>query len=251
MLIVFEGIDAIGKTTLAKELAEKWNIKYFRGGGWQRGTPLEKRAQQEGASARNKYFGLMQLGCLRDLQKLAKENEVTVVDRLVVVDIAHHLAFAYNEDSGDFSEEAQKIARGQLGKYLPEGEMESASKRGIDRKQIAGIVLDITDIDTAEERIRSSLKDEGIMELPEGTISLREWLRGHNHLPEADTLERFEAKRQAWLWCAKELGWKVIDASGSKEEVFKNITGILERNRVFIERLQTAGESIAGRKEKE
>lgn len=252
MLIVFEGIDATGKTTLAKEFAERWNVKYFKGGGWQRGTLLEKRAQQEGAGARDRYFDLMQLGRLRDLQKLAKETEVTIVDRLVIVDIAHHLAFAYNKKSGDFSEEAKKTARGQFKKYLPEEEAGLASKRGIDRKQIMGIVLDITDIGTIEERIRNNLKDEGIMELPEGTISLREWLKSHNHLSEADTLERFEAKRLAWLWCAKELGWKVIDASGSKEKVLGKVVDFLREKRILPEgQIGTKESEVTRGKEKE
>lgn len=229
MLIVFEGIDATGKTTLAKELSERWKIPYFKGGGWQRDTRLGERAKQEGIGARERYFDLMQLDRLRELKKAMADGKNILADRLVFIDVAHHLSLGWDETTKEFSEESKIQALQDLRTFLPpKGEV--VSKRAIPREQILGIVFDVADKGFIVERMREKF---GLPATEEKDLA--SWLKENGYFPEADIIEKFEVKRQAWLWCAEKLGWKVIDASGSKEEVFGLVTEYLKEKDVKIE----------------
>jgi len=212
--IAIEGLDLVGKTTQAERLADDLGVDYIKGGGWQTGSKLAQRTSREGS--RDHYFSLMQMKFLGDLAEKASEAEIAgregvvgIVDRLVVVDIAHHLSKSWDETKKGFSKEAKEKARQSLKKFMPKG--------------ILGIVLDVSDKGVLEERIN---RDDG--DRVEET--------------ESDTLNRFEAKRAAWLWCAQELGWTVINAEGTRDEVFQRIREYLGEQGVLPEGQKTAVE---------
>ncbi|MBU2591967.1 MAG: hypothetical protein ABH867_04825 [Patescibacteria group bacterium] len=214
ILLVFEGVDATGKTTLAKRLARELKVEYIRGGGWFGESDLAKRSTREGS--RDFYYSLMQMRQVRETkakleESKRKEGIVGILDRLVLVDVAHRLAFEY-DGFNDFTEKATDKARQALRKFIPEG--------------VWGIVLDVGDKEVVSGRILSKMSLEG-KSVPTGADFLS-WLREHGYLPEADTLGRFAAKRAAWLWCAQELKWPVVDASGSEEKVYGKVKTLLE-----------------------
>jgi thymidylate kinase len=200
-LIAIEGLDGTGKTLQAKRLAQAMGVEYHKGGGWDKDSELARRYAREGN--RDLYFSLMQRRFVRGIKEMLeqkKEGIVGVADRLVLVDVAHHLSFFFDPESTSFPEEERKIALSYLKKHIPEGTF--------------GIVLDVSDPAILEQRIKQKKEFD---------------------LTEQDTLDRFEAKRAAWLWCADALGWEIVDATGSEEEVFKKIRACLEKNRVLPE----------------
>lgn len=198
-LIVIEGLDGTGKTTQAKRLAEALGVDYIKGGGWTADSKLAERTKREGS--RDRYFSLMQLSLLREIRKRLKEERegiTGVVDRLVLVDVAHHLSLTW--DGKGFPEEKKLWARQALLKYIPEG--------------ILGIVLDVDDKSILEKRIsRKEVSD----------------------VTESDTLNRFEAKRTAWLVCAEMLSWEVVSAEGPENEVYGRIVEFLEKKGILPE----------------
>lgn len=214
--IIVEGLDGVGKTVQAEKLAKALGVEYLKGGGWLASSDLEKRAQRVGN--RDRYFSLMQMKMVRDLKKRLKESGqeeiVGVLDRFVLVDVAHILAGSWDESKRDFSEEAKEKARESLKRFIPEG--------------VWGIVLDVPDKRIIEERLRHRLNP------PPGTEFIS-WLRENKHEPETDTLERFEAKRAAWQWCAQELGWGIVDGTGAEGEVFGRIQGVLTQQSIWPE----------------
>jgi len=247
MLIVFEGIDATGKTTLAKELSERWKIPYFKGGGWQRDTRIGERAKQEGIGARDRYFALMQLERLGELKKTTGDGKNIIVDRLVLVDVAHHLALGWDETTKDFSQESKIQALQSLKTFLPPKGEVVTSKRAIPRKEVLGIVFDVADKGFIIERMIEKFGFSAT-----GEKDLVSWLKENGYFPEADTIEKFEVKRQAWLWCAEQLGWKVIDASGSKEKVLGKVVDFLREKRILPEgQIGTKESEVTRGKEKE
>ncbi len=209
-LIVIEGIDGAGKTTQAKWLSKKLGAKYIKGGGWQTNSPLASRAEREGS--RNRYFSLMQLKQLREVQKMIKEhqgeNVTGVVDRLVLVDVAHILSLTWDKEKKDFPKEAKETARLSLKEHIPEN--------------VLGIIIDIADKQIIEQRIKGR----------------------SDRLPETDTLKRFEAKREAYTWCAKELGWEIINGEGTVTEVNEKIETTLNRRGVILERISSGGKEL-------
>lgn len=197
-LIAIEGLDGTGKTAQAKELAKTLGVEYIKGGGWLADSKLAERASREGN--RDRYFSLIQLSLLKEIRKRLKEGKegiVGVVDRLVLVDVAHHLSKFW--DGNSFPEEKRLWAKQTLLKYVPEG--------------VLGIVLD-ADEDILRERISKKRALD---------------------VTESDTLNRFEAKRAAWLVCAEMLNWKVISAKGSEGEVYERIVEFLREKSISPE----------------
>lgn len=207
-VIVVEGLDGVGKTLQAGKLAKALGVEYLKGGGWLANSDLGERAQCVGN--RDRYFSLMQMRKVRDLEKRLRESGqeemVGVLDRFVLVDVAHILAGSWDGNKNDFSEEAKEKARESLKRFVPE--------------EAWGIVLDVPDKRIIEERIKHRLN-------PPPEAEFISWLRGNNYEPEADALERFEAKRAAWQWCARELNWAIVDGAGTEEEVFGRIQSAL------------------------
>lgn len=215
-VIVIEGLDGVGKTIQADKLARALGVDYLKGGGWLANSDLGERSRREGN--RDHYFSLMQMRMVRDLKKRWEESKqegiMGVSDRFVLVDVAHILAGSWDENKRDFPEEAKENARESLKRFVPE--------------EVWGIVLDVPDKTVIEERIKRRLG------IPAGVESIF-WLRQNDHQPEADTLERFEAKRAAWQWCGQELNWKIIDGMGTEEEVFGKIQGVLAHQGIWPE----------------
>lgn len=90
------------------------------------------------------------------------------------------------------------------------------------QKGVLGIVLDVDDKGILEDRIdRKKAAD----------------------VTESDTLNRFEAKRVAWLACAEMLGWEVISAEGSENEVYGKIIEFLREKGISPEG-QTVGKEV-------
>lgn len=221
-VIVIEGVDGVGKTAQAEKLAGNLGVEYIKGGGWQRDSSLAQRARRE--ESRDHYFSLMQLKKVKAIENKLRTCEsrgkvIAVVDRFVLVDVAHILSKSWDETSGDFPREAKQAARQSLGKFIPE--------------ETLGIVLDISDKRVIEGRIRSRLKQEGETVSPDKGLS--SWLLQNGYLSEADTLARFKAKREAWSWCARELGWGIINGEGTEEEVYKKIKDFLKERGIWPE----------------
>jgi thymidylate kinase len=195
-IIVFEGVDGVGKTVQAKRLAAALGVEYLKGGGWQADSDLARRSRRWGN--RDRYFSLIQMRFVRDLgEKLSTMGEGkigAVADRFVLADVAHILSKFWNESTKSFTGEAEETAADSLARFIPEG--------------VWGIILDVSDEKIIEGRIQN---------------------RGSISEGEVDTLQRFEAKRQAWLWCGHKLGWGIVDAIGTEDEVFGRIKGVLEQ----------------------
>lgn len=229
VLIVLEGLDALGKTTQAKILAERLGVPYIKGGGWFGDSNLATRASREGN--RDRYFSLMQLKQVREIAHILrnhKESEgiIGIVDRFILVDVAHILSRSWNEEGHNFAPEAEELSRKTLDRYLS--------------LEIHGIVLDTEKPDLIKERIRSNFRNKGI-DLPFNTNELIAYLK-HSDPTDADTLERFCAKRAAWRWCANYLNWPLVSAEGTESETTNRLLTVIEGN--IINREQETGKPI-------
>ena len=206
-IIIIEGLDGTGKSVQAKLLAEKIGGEYIKGGGWNKDSNLAQRKMN-----RNTMFTLMQMEKGRELRErqMAETKSVLVVDRFGLVDITHWLAKGWKEENKRFTEESLEQARKNLDLFFGKG------KRAIRSEEIVGFILDIGDKQVLKERINS--RDGG-----GGTET------------DVDTLRRFEAKREAYRWCAKELGWRLVNAEGTREEVAKVIWAEVEKRVIMVE----------------
>ncbi|HUW24693.1 MAG TPA: hypothetical protein VMW04_03640 [Patescibacteria group bacterium] len=238
MIIAIEGLDGIGKTTLAREIASKYGFPYFKGGGWKPDSPWGRRFVREVEKpkhfSRSLYFEGIQRRFLHEAETMAKEEKTVVADRMLLVSAAHWLSRTWDEAKKDFSDEGKATALELIRKYLPEN--------------VTGIVLDVEDRKIIETRLRHRIGEDERAEIRRGAEVPREefscWLRENGFLGEADTLDFFEVRRNAWLWCAKQIDWEVIDASGSTREVFGQVESMLDRQGIYPEGNLQAAESF-------